>query len=217
MESKFTISEVLSASWAALKSQIWILVGLFIGYMILSFVFGLLLSPAMTSIALSLIANLIFYVIAIVFTLGYTKNLFQTLDGEEPQFSAYGQQARKIGTYFVAGLLYCILVFIGTLLLIIPGIYIALRLQFFVQLIVEEDAGIIESLQKSWNITKGQALPLFLLALVMMGICIVGFILLGVGIFVAAPLISLMCCCVFRKLNSPLNSLEEETETDVKE
>jgi uncharacterized membrane protein len=210
METKFTISEVLSASWAALKSQIWILVGLFIGYFIFACVFSLLLIPAAGSLTLSIIGNLVYSVIALVFTLGYAKNLFQALDGEEPQFSAYGQQARKIGIYFVAGLIYGILVFIGTLLLIIPGIYIAIRLQFFQALIVDEDAGIIESLQKSWDITKDQVLPLLLLALVMFVISIFGFILLGVGILVAAPLISLMYCCVFRKLNSPLNSIEEE-------
>jgi uncharacterized membrane protein len=162
-----------------------------------------------------IICNLIYYAIAIVFRLGYQKNLFQALDGEEPQFSAYGQQARKIGTFFVAELIYVILVTIGMLLLIIPGIYIALRLQFFIQLIVEEDTGIIDSLQKSWNITKNQEFSLFLLALVMLGISIVGFILLGVGIFIAFPLIELMKCYVYRKLNSPLNSIE--TETDVKE
>ncbi|MDR0750630.1 MAG: glycerophosphoryl diester phosphodiesterase membrane domain-containing protein [Tannerellaceae bacterium] len=205
METKFTISEVLRTSWAALKSQIWILAGLFIGYTILSLVINLLFIPAaMTSVALNIIVNLIFVVISLIFSLGYLKNLFQTLDGEEPQFSAYGQQARKIGTYFVANLLYAILVVIGTFLLIIPGVYIALRLQFYGPLIVEEDAGIIDSLRKSWDMTKDQVWPLFLLALVILGICIVGFILLGVGIFVAYPLVMLMCCCVYRKLNSPL-------------
>jgi hypothetical protein len=233
MESKFTISEVLSDAWAALKSQIWILVGLLIGYVILYSVLGMLLSPAMEgSVALAIIINLVLCAVTLVFSLGYLKNLFQALDGEEPQFSAYGQQANKIGIYFVAAVIYAILVYIvvllfigimfvtgsmsiilisiGTLLFIIPGIYIALRLQFYVAFIVEEDADIIESLQKSWAITKDQVLPLLLLALAMIGIIIVGIICFGVGVFVAGPLIILMQCCVFRKLNSPLNVIEEE-------
>ena len=36
MEPKFMISEVFSTSWKYTKSQIWVLVGLFIGYFILS-------------------------------------------------------------------------------------------------------------------------------------------------------------------------------------
>lgn len=36
MEPKFMISEVFGTSWKYTKSQIWVLVGLFIGYFILS-------------------------------------------------------------------------------------------------------------------------------------------------------------------------------------
>ena len=96
----------------------------------------------------------------------------------------------------------------GFLFFIIPGIYLALRLQFFQAFIIEENAGIIESLHKSWEITKGQVLPLFILALVMIGILILGCILFGIGIFVAVPLIYMMYGYVFRKLNTPLQILE---------
>lgn len=88
------------------------------------------------------------------------------------------------------------------------GICLALRLQFFQAFIIEENAGIIESLHKSWEITRGQVLPLFMLALVMIGIMILGCILFGIGIFVAVPLIYMMYGYVFRKLNTPLQILE---------
>ena len=93
------------------------------------------------------------------------------MDGEEPQFSAYGQQSRKIFTYLIASIIMGIAVAIGIFLLIVPGIYLAIRLQFYSAYIVEEDCGIIESLQKSWDLTKGQGMPLFLLLLAMIGHC----------------------------------------------
>ena len=96
----------------------------------------------------------------------------------------------------------------GFFFFFIPRIFFALRLQFFQAFIIEENAGIIESLHKSWEITKGQALPLFILALVMIGILILGCILFGIGIFVAVPLIYMMYGYVFRKLNTPLQILE---------
>lgn len=201
MEPKFMISEVFSTSWKYTKSQIWVLVGLFIGYCILSGLVSILLMPATSAVG-KIIANLLNAVISCVFMLGYVKNMFQTLDGEEPQFSAYGSQSRKIVTYFVANLIYAIAVVIGIFLLIVPGIYLAIRLQFFTQLIVEEDCGIVESLRKSWQLTQDQVLPLFLLLLVMIGITVVGCILLFVGFFVAIPLISMMQCYAFRKLNT---------------
>ncbi len=196
MEPKFMISEVFGTSWKYTKSQIWVLVGLFIGYFILSSIISLFGMPAQGSMVGKIIVNLISAVISSAFMLGYIKNLFQTMDGEEPQFSAYGQQSRKIFTYLIAS--------------IIMGIAVAIRLQFYSAYIVEEDCGIIESLQKSWDLTKGQGMPLFLLLLAMIGTAIVGCILFFVGLFVAVPLIYMMQCYTFRKLNTI--STEEEVQ-----
>lgn len=90
MEPKFMISEVFGTSWKYTKSQIWVLVGLFIGYFILSSIISLFGMPAQGSMVGKIIVNLISAVISSAFMLGYIKNLFQTMDGEEPQFSAYG-------------------------------------------------------------------------------------------------------------------------------
>ena len=150
MEPKFMISEVFGTSWKYTKSQIWVLVGLFIGYFILSSIISLFGMPAQ------------------------------------------GSMVGKI------------------ILLIVPGIYLAIRLQFYSAYIVEEDCGIIESLQKSWDLTKGQGMPLFLLLLAMIGTAIVGCILFFVGLFVAVPLIYMMQCYTFRELNTI--STEEEVQ-----
>ena len=210
MEPKFMISEVFGTSWKHTKSQIWVLVGLFIGFSILSMIVTLFGMPAQGSIVGRVIVQIVSLLISCIFMLGYVKNIFQALDGEEPQFSAYGQQSRKIITYLIANILFSIAVCIGPVLLIIPGIYLYLRLQFFTAFIVEEDCGIIESLQKSWNMTQGQTLPLFLLLLTMIGTAIVGCILFFVGFFVAIPLIYMMQCYTFRKLNTI--STEEEVQ-----
>ena len=210
MEPKFMISEVFGTSWKHTKSQIWVLVGLFIGFSILSMIVTLFGMPAQGSIVGRVIVQIVSLLISCIFMLGYVKNIFQALEGEEPQFSAYGQQSRKIITYLIANILFSIAVCIGTVLLIIPGIYLYLRLQFFTAFIVEEDCGIIESLQKSWNMTQGQTLPLFLLLLTMIGTAIVGCILFFVGFFVAIPLIYMMQCYTFRKLNTI--STEEEVQ-----
>lgn len=213
MEPKFMISEVFGTSWKHTKSQIWVLVGLFIGFSILSMIVTLFGMPAQGSIVGRVIVQIVSLLISCIFMLGYVKNIFQALDGEEPQFSAYGQQSRKIITYLIANILFSIAVCIGMVLLIIPGIYLYLRLQFFTAFIVEEDCGIIESLQKSWNMTQGQTLPLFLLLLTMIGTAIVGCILFFVGFFVAVPLIYMMQCYTFRKLNTI--STEEEVQPTI--
>jgi hypothetical protein len=209
MNPTFTIKETVSLAWKTVKSQIWVLVGLIIGYTIISFTLGLFSSTSTLGILVSILS----VVLSCIFSLGYLRNIFQALDGEEPQFSAYGQESRKFFKYLVAQILLSFIVIIGLGLLIIPGIYLAIRLQFFMAFIVDEDADIIESLKRSWEITKGQEVQLLLLALAMMAIGLLGLIVLGVGIFVAMPVTYTMYAIAYRKLNSPLNiidSIEEE-------
>lgn len=209
MEPKFKISEVLSTSWKATKEQIWILAGVLIGYIIIASIIFLVSLPMTKSVSGQIIVNLIGLVVGTLFGLGYLKNLFQALDGIEPQFSAYGTQARKFFTYLITNILFSIIVLIGTVFFIIPGIYLLIRLQFCYAFIIEEDAGIIESMQRSWEITKSETMPLFLLGVVAMLIVLIGCLLLGIGIFVAIPLTSIMYCYVFRKLNT--RKMVEET------
>ncbi|MDF9829678.1 hypothetical protein [Parabacteroides sp. PF5-6] len=214
MEQTFTISEVVKTSWSYLKQQIWVLVGLLIGFTILSFLLSSMISP--TSITMTIVGTVVSALISCIFYLGYYKNMFQTLDDLEPQFSAYGQQASKFLTYFIANIILGVSVTIGIMLLIVPGIYLMIRLQFYSCFIVEENAGIIDSLKRSWALTEGRAMQLFLLGLVQLAILIVGILLLGIGVLVAAPFVYMIQCYVFRLLNNPL-AIAEEGSQDVAE
>ncbi len=204
MLRKFILSDVLRGSWKGLISQIWLLAGLLIGYVIISFALTVFFTaPAKGMISLTDIAIVLgSSAFSLMFLLGYTQNMFQTLDGEEPQFSAYGLQASKGLTFLVAYLIYTIIVTVGLALLVVPGIYLAVRLQFFLASIVEEDTGITASLKRSWEITKGQMKPLLLLLLVAIGFMVLGLAFFAIGTFVTTPLIGLMYCYVFRKLTA---------------
>ncbi|MDR0797066.1 MAG: hypothetical protein LBE79_13620 [Tannerella sp.] len=202
MDRKFKFSDVLRTAWKAYISQIWLLTGLVIGFVIVSLALILFIpSPLQGTVSISGIAILLLvFIFSQLFSLGYTKNMFQALDGEEPQFSAYGQESRKIITWLLSGLIYLIIVLIGSVFLIVPGFYFAIRLQFFSTSIVEEDTGVITSLKRSWEITKKQEVPLLLLLLLTMGICILGLAFFVAGIFIAGPLTGLIYVYVFRKL-----------------
>jgi len=205
MEDKIIFSDILKTAWRALLSQFWLLVGLSIGFII---IFSLLLiyaAPAKgESVSIGgLIVSLISLLFLCLFLMGFLKNCFQTLEGDEPQFSAYGQVAGRLFSFLIAYIVLCIIVIIGLALLVVPGIYLLLRLQFFYAFMVDENAGIIESFKKSWDITKGQTLKLFLLMFIMLLMSILGMMTLIVGQFFTAPLTALMYTCAYRKLTSP--------------
>jgi uncharacterized membrane protein len=205
MEAKFSVSEVLSSSWKTLKANALILIGLFIGYgviaVIISSITGMIFSG---SILGGIINNVIALFISAIFMLGYTKIVLEALAGNDPQFSAFQEQFPKVVTAFLSSLLLTIAVVIGCILFILPGLYLALRLQFYIYFIVDEDAGVIDSLKKSWALTDDRSLlvPLILLMLAYIGLCIVGLICLIVGIFVIAPLIYVMQAKVYTILKA---------------
>jgi len=70
-----------------------------------------------------------------------------------------------IGNLIVGSILYSVIVMIGLVLLIVPGIYLAVALFFYNYEIVVEGENAVEALSNSWSLTSGYRLDLFLLGL----------------------------------------------------
>ncbi|MBS0375648.1 MAG: hypothetical protein JSR73_13805 [Proteobacteria bacterium] len=91
---------------------------------------------------------------------------------------------RVVPAAVLAGLLYLLAVMGGTLLLIIPGIYVFGRLQFWPVSLVEDRASPMESLRASWRAVHGHwwrtAIILTVLLIILIVLVMVGGILAGV-------------------------------------
>ncbi len=210
MSQTIQVSDIFRPSWRLCKSQIWILAGLLIGYMLISFTLSVFMTPLNKSLSGVIVSQVINWVISVIFSLGYAKNMLQTIDGEEPQFSAYLQPIGKIINMIIATVLVCFAVVVGFVLLIIPGFYFLIRLQFVSLYILEEDAGPIEAIQKSWRLTQGKMGFLVMLLLTQLLLVVIGVCLLGVGLLVTLPLCNMLCCYTFRELIKPVYKVEEE-------
>ena len=89
---------------------------------------------------------------------------------------------------------------IPVLFIIIPLVYISLRLQFYDYFLVDEECNIVEAVKKSMAITKGYVMELFLLGAVMSIIVLVSIIPLGAGLFISIPLATMVNTYVYQKL-----------------
>ncbi|XGI84135.1 hypothetical protein ACEU6E_02485 [Halorutilales archaeon Cl-col2-1] len=85
--------------------------------------------------------------------------------------------SRNIGwaliNIFVGGVAYGILVVVGSFLLLIPGIIAYVAFVFMVPYIAVEDDSFVTALKKSWNLTRGHWLRLFVVLLIIFGAGIV--------------------------------------------
>ena len=91
----------------------------------------------------------------------------------------------------LANLLVDIIVLVGFILLIVPGIVFACKLAFVHYLVVDQKMGVIEAVKGSWRMTNGHAWQVFLIGLLAIPISIAGLICFGVGIIIAMMWVSL--------------------------
>jgi len=81
-----------------------------------------------------------------------------------------------------------LIVGVGTVLLIVPGIIAYLGLWLGKFYVVDRQQGAIESMQSSWRDTDGNRLDLFLFSCAYFALVLAGFCLCGIGILVTLPI-----------------------------
>ncbi len=120
--------------------------------------------------------------------------------------------AKLFINYVAASLLVTLLVSVGFMLLIVPGIILGLGLMFTYYIIVDKNLGPIEAMKESWNISKGYKMELFLLFLAVM---LISFVL-GLTIILApfAYLYSTFALAAAYDILSSENASEDEEEDE---
>jgi len=117
-------------------------------------------AAASGALVVSLVFVFLFSILAMPFVTGAaTRALGEAFLGREPAIGdAYrfvlGRFTRILGTAF----LYSILVFLGTLLLVIPGIYLALAFLLAYQVVILEDWAGMNALKRSRELMAGSML-----------------------------------------------------------
>ena len=92
-----------------------------------------------------------------------------------------------------------ILVGVGFVLLILPGIYIAVLLVFSELFVVVEGKTFVDALKASRNMVQGNWLAVFGFCLVLAMIAFSGVLLIGLGLLLTMPFAALTLYCVFRR------------------
>jgi len=121
-------------------------------------------------------------------------------DGEKPGFADLFRFGKVFWKYIAGTIIYALIVLVGLILLIVPGIYWGIKYMFYAYLIVDEDLGPIEAIKKSGEITQGSKGTLFWLAIVCYLVLLLGLICCGVGLFLAIPTVLLAIAFAYRRL-----------------
>jgi len=117
-------------------------------------------------------------------------------------FSCFGLAPKAL----ISTILYGLMVFVGFIAFIIPGIYLMLRGFFFPYFIVDKNAGIIDSIKRSFAITRGQVWPLFAISMIVPLMVKWG----PAGIFILTPLMTVALVYAYRKLSVEIVKSQEK-------
>jgi len=216
--TRFEAGDALSRAWEIYKDKLGILVAAFLIFTAVQFAVqfgvslisqlvqtGLLLAvggggapggnpgPVLAVIGLVGLVTMVVQYLGIAFLeAGYHIFLLKVARGQNADLMDLFAGSRYFWRVFLAYLLFTLMMGLGFLLLIVPGVIVALAFWPFMFLIVDRDLGVIESFRRSAEIASGNYGSSFLLWLVLVGLTLLGALALCVGLIFAVPLANLM-------------------------
>lgn len=172
---------------------------------------GLLATGAMSVIFLGLVPAIAFALTSAIgfllaeflsmgFYLGYYRIMLDIKDTGTSTFGRLFSVWRLGFAGFFACLLFQIIVAVGTLIFIIPGLILMGRLFFFPFFIIDKKAGIIESLTMSWHATKSQTFNSIVFVFLFCLVAGLGSVALGIGALFSVPVALLAAADVYRQI-----------------
>jgi hypothetical protein len=185
---ELTVGSALSYGWSKFSANVgpWILVSLLAvaASIVVNLVFGGF--GENNSVGLALVGAIVSFVINVLFQAAYIRGALTELDGGRPRVGDFFRFS-NFGTILVLAIVIGLLVGIGLVLLIIPGIVLAYLTYFALTFAIDRDRSLGAALSESFSLTRHNVGKLLPLAVVCFLLNIVGFVLCLVGLLVTIP------------------------------
>ncbi len=210
---RWEVGPVLTRAWQLFKDNLGLILGAMIVMAIINGVFtgigsgieevigesrsglvALILGPMRAAV------GLVGWIVSVYLSLGLIQLLLKVIRGTGATIGDLFGGGRALVPGVLASLLVGAGVILGLAVLIVPGVILALGWMFVQALIVDRGMGPVEAMQESWRVTRGEKGGLFLWMLVCVGLCLLGLMACGVGLFVAAPVCGIGTLLIYEDL-----------------
>lgn len=215
-------TEATGRAWDIVKANFAIIVGAFFVVSIITGVIQNILSRVMGTIDPTVLQHVrdieqlleiyqsqaligfvvtgIMWPIQAFFKAGLVKFSLSAARGQHPNFGDIFSGGPRTLPMLGAIILKTIIIAIGFLLLIIPGIYLACALSQVEYFVADRNMGPIEAIKASFAATEGQKLKVALYAILSFFVTILGLLACCVGVFVALPVIEIGWAIIFTRI-----------------
>lgn len=203
----FSPGAMIRFGWETFKKRPWFFIGVFLVVSILtsssSFKISENTQHAPGTIALFVVAGIAMAAIQVLAKMGSTQLVLKAQENTELLTFGDLWAPHPFWKYIGASILVGIIVIIGFILLIVPGIIWALRYMFVPYLVMERKLKPFEALKESARITYGHKWQLLGLIGLIVLVNILGALCLLVGLLVSGPVSALAIGHAYRTLSEP--------------
>ncbi len=196
------IGSSIRFGWETFKKRPWFFMGVALLVAIVSGIVSAIVSAFGEEGAGAFAGAAINIVLSTLIGMGTTAFFLKAHDAPEAVQSNELWHPKNFWKYLAASLLAGVIVVCGLILLIVPGIILALMFMFACYIVIDKGTGPVEALKESRRITRGSRWQLLGFILALVGINILGFVCLIVGLLVSIPVSSLAFVHVYRTLTA---------------
>lgn len=107
------------------------------------------------------------FLLSPIFTARYLRMVMTAVRGGTPAIGDLFKGEMRYGSMLALVVLHALVVGLGYMLLIVPGVILAIGLQFSAFFVVDRGMGAVEAMKASWELTKGRKGQVFVVVLLM--------------------------------------------------
>jgi len=138
-----------------------------------------------TSAGMGMVA-LLFWLVGAYMAGGFITLALKAARGQETSFGDLFGGGRYLGRFLVTGIVGGLVVGLGLLLCVVPGYIVAYGLSLAGFLIVDQDLSGVDALKRSWELTKGHKVNIFIFHLIGIAVALAGELACLIGLYLVS-------------------------------
>jgi uncharacterized membrane protein len=156
--------------------------------------------PSAVGLAVMALGYILTFAVGIFAQAAFLSGCLDIADGRQVGIGSFFKP-RNVGTVILAALLVGVLIGLGSVLCVLPGLVVGFFAMFTVPFAIDRSQGAIEALKSSFSTVSSNFGSSFLAWLVQAAAVFVGSLACGIGVVVGGPVGALVLIYAYRKLS----------------
>jgi hypothetical protein len=197
-----SIERALRSGWETARTNLRPLVGLAAVGGVLGLLQNALSAPTGRAGFLRGLLSLGISVLQVMLSMVWIRTALRLRSGHTPDLTHWNEVLPRFWSYFLTTMLLGLIVGVGLLFLIVPGVIIGLMFAFAGFAVVDRDLDPMDAFRESQRLTEGVKGQLLVFVLALMGINLLGALALGIGLLITVPVSVLAATEVYERLRA---------------